>query len=277
QVLIDRMSFTPTFDFGTFINQFNEETETPPNQGLTQNMKLNVAIQSTEELGLVSSTLSLQASANLKVRGTVAEPIILGRATVSGGEVSFLHRTYQIQSGSINFVNPVRTEPVVNVLVTTVVNQYNLSLNFAGPIDHLRTTYTSDPPLPPVDVINLLVRGETTEEASAQPSAPGVLGAESVLAEGLAGQVSGQITKFTGISSLTIDPLIGGNQQNPGARLAIQKHVTKNLSFTFSTDVTTTQGQIIQVQYQLSPRWSVSVVRDQYGAVGVDVRMHKSF
>ncbi|MGH9377331.1 MAG: translocation/assembly module TamB domain-containing protein [Terriglobia bacterium] len=277
RVVIDRVSFTPAFDLATFMTQMGGGPSAPPSQGFMSRLRLNVSVQSGRELGIESNTLSLQGTANLNLRGTAAEPVILGRATVTGGELYFLNARYQIQRGSIAFVNPVRTEPIVNILVTTTVAQYNLSVNLMGPADHLRTTYTSDPPLPSVDIINLLVRGQTTEQAAAGPSSPGLIGAESILAQGLAGQVSGQISKFTGLSSLTIDPTIGGATQNPGARLAIQKHVTKNLFITISTDVTSTQDDIIQVQYQFSRRLSVSVVRDQYGAYGLDIKAHKTF
>lgn len=40
-----------------------------------------------------------------------------------------------MESGFIQFVNPIRTEPVVNILVTTSVERFNLSMNFVGPID----------------------------------------------------------------------------------------------------------------------------------------------
>ncbi|MBV9573511.1 MAG: hypothetical protein JOY93_05615 [Acidobacteriales bacterium] len=83
--------------------------------------------------------------------------------------------------------------------------------------------------------------------------------------------------KLAGISSLQIDPLLGGNNRNPSARVAIQQRLTKNFIFTFSTDVTDPQSEIIQGEYQLSKRWSVSVVRDESGGVGVDGRFHTNF
>jgi hypothetical protein len=76
---------------------------------------------------------------------------------------------------------------------------------------------------------------------------------------------------------LQIDPLIGGSNRNPSARVAIQERVTKNFTFTYSTDVTSTQGEIIQGEYQVSKRWSVSVVRNENGRVAVDARFHKTF
>ena len=279
QMVITRLSFTNAFDLSSFLNQFTGETVAPPSEGFAANMNLNVGVQTSEDVYLESAhQLSLQGSANLRVQGTAADPVILGRANLTGGEMFFLGNRYEIQSGQFAFVNPVRTEPVVNLLVTTTVNQFNLSLSFVGTVERLRTTYTSDPPLPPVDIINLLAFGKTTAESqAASSSTPASLGAESVLASGLTSQVSSQIEKFTGISNLSIDPLVGGNQRNPGQELAIQDRVTKNLLLTFATDVSSTQGESFQVEYQFSRKWSTSVSRDQWGAVAVGVKMHKSF
>jgi translocation and assembly module TamB len=82
---------------------------------------------------------------------------------------------------------------------------------------------------------------------------------------------------MVGISALTIDPLIGGNQRNPGARLAIQQRVTKDLFFTFATDITTTQGQVVQIEYQVTPKYSLSAVRDQNGGYSFQTKIRKRF
>ena len=83
----------------------------------------------------------------------------------------------------------------------------------------------------------------TTEAAAASPCTPAGLGAQSLLAQGLSSQVSNQVEKLAGISYLSLNPVLGGNGQKPGAQLALQQRVTKNLLFTFGTDVTSTQGQ----------------------------------
>jgi translocation and assembly module TamB len=186
-------------------------------------------------------------------------------------------KRYEIQSGTIEFANPNRTTPVLNLNVTTTVQQYNIRLNFVGPLDRLRTNYTSDPPLPSADIINLVAFGKTSEQAATSPSTPATLGAESVLAQGVSGKISGKIERLTGISQITIDPLATNNQTNPGSRVAIQQRVSGNLLLTFSTDVTSTQNESIQVQYQATKNLSISVLRDQYGGYAADVRLHKSF
>ena len=206
------------------------------------------------------------------MRGTAAEPVVLGRSDITGGEIFFNGNRYVVQSGVIEFVNPAETKPVLNLLVTTTVNQFNLNITFVGPIDRMRTTYTSDPPLAPIDIINLLATGQTTEAASTTSTNP-----ESVIAGQLTSQLSNRVQKFAGITSLTIDPQVGGAQGNGGGRLAIQQRVTKNLFFTFSTDLTTSTGQIVQVEYQVSRRFAVSTIRDQNGGYSVQIKVHKSF
>jgi translocation and assembly module TamB len=277
RVQVDRLSFTPDFDLTGFVSSMGGESSPPAAGGFTDTVKLDIAVQTAPSLNLVSRTLSIQGGANLHVQGTASQPVIVGRANLNGGDLIFRGNRYVVQNGTIDFVNPNRTQPVVNLEVTTVINQYNIDMRFQGPMDRISTLYTSDPALPPVDIINLLAFGKTTEASSANPSTPGVLGAESVLASGIAGQVTGQVEKLAGISHLAIDPVLAGGGQNPGARVAIQQRVTSNLYVTFATDVTSTQRQEVQVQYQINPRWSVSANRDQNGGFGFDARVHKTF
>jgi translocation and assembly module TamB len=273
RVLIDTLGFTPDFDLASFMGELGGGPTAPPTgQGFTQNLKLNMALQSTSQLNVVNPQLSLQGQVNLRIIGTAADPVIVGRTEFTGGDLFFQNKRYTLQRGIINFINPNQTEPVLNVVITTIVQQYNLTLTFLGPMDKLRTSYTSDPPLPPVDVINLLARGQTTEE-----STPGNMSANSVLANGLASQVSSRVQKLAGLSSLQIDPTLGGNGTNPSARVALQQRVTKNFIFTFSSDVTNPQDDIVQGEYQVSKHWSVAASRDQYGGVAFDGKFHKVF
>jgi translocation and assembly module TamB len=243
-------------------------------------MKLNIAVQSTSQMNLVSSQVSIRGDANLRVVGTAADPVILGRANLTGGEFFLAGNRYQVDHGTIDFLNPVRTEPVLNIQVKTRIDQYNITLALSGPVERLQTTYTSDPALPPVDIINLIASGKTVESAAANPSPSptSALGAQSVLASGISSQVSSKIAKFAGVSQLQVDPGLGtGTGQNPGARIAVQQRVTSNLLVSFASDVTSTQRQAIQIEYKLNPKWSINGTRDQNGGFGVNGRYRKDF
>ena len=277
RVIIDQMALSKQFDLTNLANQFSGGSAPSTSSSAAKNVKLNVSVQSAGTLDLASSQLSMQGGAYLTLTGTLANPVVLGRATLQQGEIFFYGRRYQIQSGTVEFSNPVRTDPVLNVYATTTAQQYTITMNLSGPLDAMRTHFTSDPPLPTSDIIRLIAFGATSQQAGAVPATPSVLGAESVLAKAVASQVSGKIEKLAGISQLTINPLIGSNQTNPGAQITVQQRVTGRLLLTFTTDTTSSQNSAVEVQYQATRHISVTGLRSQYGAYSAGIRFHKSF
>ncbi len=272
RVLIDSLALTKEFDISTFADQFTQSAAVAPGPTFAQNVKLDVSLNSASNMSLASSKLSVQGSVALTVRGTAADPVILGRTDITGGEIFFNGNRYLVQSGVIEFVNPVETQPIVNVVVTTTIEQFNLTMHFVGPVDRMQTTYSSDPPLAPVDIINLIATGQTTEAASTTSTSP-----QSVIAGQLTSQLSSRVEKLAGITSLTIDPQVGGAQGNGVGRVAIQQRVTKNLFFTFSTDLASSTDTVVQVEYQVSKRFALSTIRDQNGGYTVEVKVRKRF
>lgn len=270
RVLVESLSFTPDFDLAKFGDQF--EGSVPSQPGFTDNIKLHVVVQSTGQLSATSSQVSLEGRLNLQAIGTVANPVIIGRTDLTGGELFYRNVRYRLQRGIITFDDPNQTNPVMNVTVNTTVQQYNLTLTLRGPLDKLQTSYVSEPPLATADIINLLAQGRTTQEVDAAAQ-----GTDALVASQAAGRVSSNVQKMAGISSLQIDPLLGGNNRNPSARVAMQQRVTKNFLFTFSTDVSQPGSEIVQGDYQITKRWSVSAARDQLGGVSVDGKYHTRF
>jgi translocation and assembly module TamB len=275
RVVVDKLAFNQGSDLDQILANFSgDETVSDPS-AIANNIKLNVAVQSAQSLNLASSQLSIAGSANLTAQGTVANPVLIGRVLLTNGEVFFLGKRFEIESGTISFSNPVRTDPVVNLQVKTTIENYNITASIIGPVDRLKTTYTSDPALPTADIINLLAFGQTTAE-SASNGSTGTATAESAVAGQAGSQVASQVQKLTGISQLTLNPL-AGNNANPGSQVAIQQRVTGNLLLTFSTDITNAQNESIQIQYQINKKVGVSVLRDENGGYGIDVHYHKVF
>ncbi len=165
QVRLADLSFTPAFDLNSFIDQFSGGVSAPATPGLAQSIQLNLGVTSENNINLVSRTLSINGSANLRVRGTAAEPVILGRVNLDGGDIILNGDRFVLNGGTIEFVNPSETQPVVNLALNTTIQQYNISMRFNGPIDQLRTNYSSDPSLPAADIINLLAFGRPPKPA----------------------------------------------------------------------------------------------------------------
>jgi translocation and assembly module TamB len=277
QVAVDQLSFTSDFDISDLMSQFGGDVTPPPAQGFSQNLNLDVGIQTPGGLNLTSRTLSLAGSANLHLRGTAAQPVVLGRLNLSDGDLIFSGNRYKLQGGTIDFTNTSRTQPVLDMAVNTTISQYDIQMHFWGPADHLHTNYASDPALPPADIINLIAFGKTSEAAAANPTPPGTLGAESLVASQVSNQITSRVEKLAGVSQLQIDPQLGSSQQNPGARVAIQQRVTSKIFVTFSTDVTSTDSQVVQLEYQVNRKTSFSAVRDQNGGFSFQTTFRKQW
>lgn len=277
QVAVDQLSFTSDFDISDLMSQFGGEATPPPAQGFSQNLSLDVGIQTPGGLNLTSRTLSLAGSANLHMRGSAAQPVLLGRLNLSGGDLIFSGNRYKLQGGTIDFSNRSRTEPVVDMAINTTIDQYNIQMHFWGPADHMHTNYASDPALPPSDIINLIAFGKTSEAAAANPTPPGALGAQSLIASQVSNQITNRVEKLAGISQLSIDPVLGSSQESPGARVAIQQRVTSKIFVTFSTDVTSTEREIIKLEYQVNRKTSFNAVRDQNGGFSFETTFRKQW
>ena len=273
------ISFTPAFDLTNFMNQFSGGVSSPPSTGMSQNIQLNLSVHSSNNVNLVSRTMSVSGAANLQVRGTAAEPVIMGRINLNSGDLIFNGERFVLNGGTIQFVNPSQTQPVVNLALNTTIQEYSISLRFNGPVDQLHTEYASDPSLPAADIINLLAFGKTTEANSANPATPANQQAVSLVASQVSSQVTSRVSKIAGISQLSIDPVLeGGTTQGPpGANVTVQQRVTGNLFVTFSTNLASTQNQTIMGQYKVSPRVGVSATRDQNGGFGFDATIKKTW
>jgi translocation and assembly module TamB len=245
---------------------------------LAQNIQLNVALDSTSSVNLTSRALSLGGTANLRLRGSAAKPVLLGRVNLNSGDIILNGNRYVLNGGTVQFVNPSETQPVLNVSLTTSIKEYNIDLRFQGPVDKMRTQYSSDPALPEADIIHLLAFGNTTEASNAN-STPANQAAESLVAAQVSSQLTSRVSKIAGISQLSINPVLAGSSsQGPaGANITIQQRVTGNLFVTFSTNVASTQSQTIQGQYQVSPRLALSATRDPNGGFAVDALIKRGW
>src|SRR6267378_5699799 len=149
-----------------------------------RNLQFDVEAVSAPDARMEWPGAELDAEANIRVRGTWEHPILLGHIHVLSGDLLFHGNRYRVARGDINFANPFRLDPVVNVEASTAIQQYEITLNFNGPASKLTLAYRSDPPLPGNDIVTLLALGQTSSEAtlrSATGAQSGTSGASALL------------------------------------------------------------------------------------------------
>jgi translocation and assembly module TamB len=279
-VLVTRFGVGPEVDFASFAAAGGVGTPPDPNAA-SNKVRLDVHVTSSPQLDFQNSYAKLAGTADLTVRGTVAEPTILGRIQISDGSATFAGTKYELQRGDIYFSNPVRIDPTIDVNATARVETYDITVGLQGTMSNLKAAYRSDPPLSEADIFALLALGRTQEEAQLyqeQEVQAGANPTNSTLLGGALNQtVSNRIGRLFGGGSVKIDPAFVGTLGNSAARITVQQQVSRQLSVTFATNVNYTAQQLMQAQYDLTPNESIVVTKDESGVYSVVFKIRKRY
>jgi translocation and assembly module TamB len=286
RVTIHRVTLTQGLEVaGVLVSAKEGITGPSTSSPFLRNLQFDVEAVSAPDARMEWPGAELDAEADIRVRGTWEHPILLGHIHVLSGELLFHGNRYKVARGDINFTNPFRLDPVVNVEASTRIQQYEITLNFNGPASKLTLAYRSDPPLPANDIVTLLALGQTSQEGtlrSATGTQSGTTGASALLSEAVSSQVGGRLEKLFGITNFRVDPGLAavgptGLSQNAAARVTVQQQVTRTLTVTYVSNVGSTQQQVIQVEYAVSPTVSIVALRDYNGIFGIDLVIKKRF
>ncbi len=279
-VTVTKLSVTPGFDFGAYLARNAQSSPLPQTNPLLNRIRLDVHVVTTPELRMQTAIVRLSGDADLRLRGTAAKPALLGRADVIEGEVFFNGSKYHLERGDVSFISPVTITPILDLQMSTRVRDYDITVSLNGEANKLKLSYRSEPPLPEADIVALLALGRTREE-SAQLSQSGQPfsqeASNAILSEALNATVSNRVQRLFGGSRIKIDPQGLSTETNParGPQVTIEQQVTNDLTLTYSTNVSQTSQQIIQVEYNITRNVSVVAIRDQNGVVSFDVRVRR--
>ncbi|HYL85748.1 MAG TPA: translocation/assembly module TamB domain-containing protein [Candidatus Angelobacter sp.] len=286
RVMIERVTLTQGLQVAGMLVAAKDSISGPATSSVfLRNLQFDVEALSAPDASMEWPGAQLQAEANLRVRGTWEHPILLGHIHILAGSLYFAGNRYRVSRGDLNFANPFRLDPVLNVEATTTIQQYEITLNFTGPASKLTLAYRSDPPLPANDIVTLLALGQTTSEATTRSGGTtqsGTAGASAILSEAISSQVGGRLERLFGITRFRVDPgLTGvgstGSEQNAAARVTVEQQVARNLTITYISNVGSTQQQVIQVEYNVDKNVSIVGLRDQNGTFGIDIKIKKRF
>jgi hypothetical protein len=259
-------------------------------------LRLDVQIEAPSTLRIENNLARLRAKANLDLRGTYEKPLLFGRAEIDRGDVLFEGNRYVVTRGTIDFSNPVRIEPYVDIEAETRVRvpgesqTYRVTIGFSGTTSRFTYSLNSDPPLPEVDIVSLLF-GRPTDVQNAEfrlldptkgtQTETDLLKALSarLLASPISSPVGRVFEQTLGVDTVQITPNIGSETDPfaPSARLVIGKRLSNRAYLTFARPLGTTsdrRDQILLVEYDQNDRlgWVITSNGDRTFAIDFRVR-----
>jgi len=284
EISINKIAVTPGFDFGAYLERSRQFTTVTAAGSPLYNVKLDIHVQTAPELQMRTAIARLSGDADLRLRGSVAHPAVLGRVDILEGQATLHGTRFTLERGDITFTNPVAIEPQLNLQASTHVRNYELNLTLTGTPDRgLNLNYRSEPPLPKSDIIALLALGRTNGESTqlqeqSGQSAFSDQASALILSQALNDTASSRFQRLFGASNIKIDPQGLTTETNPvsnGPQLTIEQQFANNLSLSYSTNVSQSSEQIIQGEYYVNRNVSVVGTRDQNGVVSFDLRVRR--
>jgi translocation and assembly module TamB len=278
-ILITRFALNSNLDLAAFAAQPGAITAPPDPKSLMNHVRLDIHVTSAPQLDFRNSYARLAGDVDLRVRGTAANPAILGRITITEGNATFAGVQYRLQRGDIYFSNPVRIEPIIDLDAAARVRDYDVVIGLHGTVGKLNLSYRSEPPLPQADVVALLALGRTQEEAQIYREQQAAAGANTttnaILGGALNATVSNRVQRLFGLGSVKIDPSFVGSLGNSTARITVEQKIGKNTTVTYATNVNSTAQQLIGGQIDITHNTSLVVQRDESDVFSTVIKFRK--
>jgi translocation and assembly module TamB len=280
-VLITRFSVSPDLDIAALAVQANSVQTIAAPDAPSNHIRLDVHVVSSPQLNFQNAFAKLAGDVDLRLRGTLASPSLLGRVSITDGSAFIAGTRYELQRGEVSFTNPVRIEPALDLIATARVSDYDITLGLTGTPEKLAVTYRSDPPLPEADVVALLALGRTEsqqriytqqqEQSGANPTTDALLGGA------LNATVSSRVQKLFGAGSVKVDPNYLGALGNSTSRIIVEEQLGRDLTLTYATNVNTTQQQLLQAEFAINRHVSLLVARDESGVFSMVIKATRRF
>jgi autotransporter translocation and assembly factor TamB len=246
---------------------------------LLAGMSLNIAIVTRDGLYIDNQLARARARANLMLRGTFAYPVVTGRVEAVEGTIFFRGNRFEILRASADFTELKSLDPNLDIRAEADVKRYRLRLDVTGDLNDPHLSLTSDPPLPTVEIVLLLTAGISREDTTTGTTLTDEelmrQGAASLLSAGLTGALDKRVRRIFGLESFRVDPYWVGSQKDPTARVTVTERLSKDLTVTYSRNLSTNEEQVVIIEYDVSRNLTLVASQDEKGDFGIDFRFRK--
>ncbi|MEM6793118.1 MAG: translocation/assembly module TamB domain-containing protein, partial [Acidobacteriota bacterium] len=288
---LDRLEYLEDirFDLATMVRDAlrGQRLQVEPAGGLRSSVELEVQVQAPGAVRLRNNLADLRGDADFALRGNLAQPVIFGEIEMRpGGVIEYNETEYELERGRLIFADPFRLTPEVDLVATTRVRDIDVTLALSGPLERLDTRFSSEPPLPDVEVFRLLAGGDASfidEDADLVAERTAQLGEErgrsaASFLYGQAASVIGQrVNSLFRFDRFRIDPLTGSADNLSKARVTVGKRLSKDVFVTYSVDPSTTDSQRVQIEWQVADGLVLVLTADGDDSYSADARWETSF
>jgi translocation and assembly module TamB len=244
--------------------------------------QINLRFHGENNILFENNLAKMPLDVDVFLRGTVNHPQLLGRIEARKGVVYFRKNEFKILRASVDFVDPNRMNPVLDIQAETLVREYTIRLAVTGTADHAVVTFISEPSLVDSDILAMLALGKTGSELKGKETGVGVGEATSFATGQFQDVIERNARRLTGLDRFQVDPYVGKSDTSV-PRVTVGKELVQNKLFvTYSSNVgATAPEQNFRIEYVLNRHFSLvgqGVETENNGTnIGADIKYRFEF
>jgi translocation and assembly module TamB len=240
------------------------------------NVALQLHLWGHQAIWIRNNIATLPLDIDLEARGTVEHPIIVGHILTTGGTFTFLHTPFQVSQGSIDFLDPKQTRPVIDLKANATVRNYRIDLALTGTPERVQLDLSSDPVLSQSDILSVMTVGRTSEEVSA--AGTGTVATSEAASLLLGELIEEPAQQYVGIDRVQIESAVDRSGLPVGSQLTLGKSLFDNrLLFLYAYPLNPTSLPAYKLEYEVNRHISLLADGDDSGRVGGDIKFRFDF
>ncbi len=251
-----------------------------PEISIFEKAQLNIRISGDENI-LIDNNIArtpVKIRGDMILKGTILSPVIFGRVESNEGYVYFRNNEFKIIFGSVDFADPHRIKPVINLTAETLVKGYNIRLALEGQMDHFNLALSSDPRLDEVDILALLTVGQVGKQLKGLEGGIGAGEATSFITGKVQDVVEERLRSITGLDRFQVEPYVSTKTGTVGPQVTVSKRLIGDRLFvTYTNSIGASEEQIIKLEYLIGKNISLIGLRDERGSIGGDIKFRFEF
>lgn len=224
------------------IRMVGEKTrgETPETTPVTapylRGMTLDLSVKHRNPFDVDNNIALLELKPDLRVYGTLNHPLISGRAQVGEGVITYQGKEFEVKKGVVDFLNPYKIEPTLDVECQTEIRTWTLTLSVSGTPENLKFMLTSNPSETDGDILSLLLFGKTTQEIK-NGGGDSSVSAAQLLSNAISRKLEKNIKDATGMDIVEVNYANSGDQGTEnGVSLTIGKELSERLTIKYGVE-----------------------------------------
>ncbi len=242
--------------------------------------RMNIRVSGGENI-LIDNNMArtpVRIRGDMILKGIVTSPILFGRLEANEGYVYFRNNEFEIIFASVDFADPNRIKPVVNLTAEITVKGYNIRLSLEGQMDHFNLSLSSDPHLEESDILALLTVGQVGKQLKGLEGGIGAGEATSFITGKVQDVIEERLRSITGLDRFQVEPYVSNKTGTVGPQVTVSKRLIGDKLFvTYSNPIGSTEEQIIKLEYLLEKNVSLIGIRDEKGSLGGDIKFRFEF